>query len=62
MLAEQVFELTVRASTAHDDIAGAYRQHANAYVAKPINLTEFIDAVQGIDAFFLETVTHLPRP
>ncbi|MFI6080338.1 response regulator [Streptomyces sp. NPDC051217] len=48
-------------SAAPDDIAGAYRQHANAYVAKPINLTEFIEAVQGIDAFFLETATLLPR-
>lgn len=48
-------------SAAPDDIAGAYRQHANAYVAKPINLTEFIEAVQGIDAFFLETATRLPR-
>ncbi|MFD7517515.1 response regulator [Streptomyces niveus] len=48
-------------STAPDDIADAYRQHANAYVTKPINLTEFIEAVQGIDAFFLETATRLPR-
>lgn len=48
-------------STAPDDIADAYRQHANAYVAKPINLNEFIEAVQGIDAFFLETATRLPR-
>ncbi|WP_330173505.1 response regulator [Streptomyces sp. NBC_01498] len=48
-------------SAAPDDIAGAYRQHANAYVAKPINLTEFIEAVQGIDDFFLETATRLPR-
>ncbi|MFD3524840.1 response regulator [Streptomyces sp. NPDC058653] len=48
-------------SAAPDDIADAYRQHANAYVAKPINLTEFIESVQGIDAFFLETATSLPR-
>ncbi|QIQ01229.1 response regulator [Streptomyces liangshanensis] len=48
-------------SAAPDDIEGAYRQHANAYVAKPVNLDEFITAVQGIDAFFLDTAT-LPRP
>ncbi|MFD3518897.1 response regulator [Streptomyces sp. NPDC058653] len=49
-------------STAPDDIADAYRQHANAYVAKPINLPQFIEAVQGIDTFFLDTATRLPRP
>ncbi|MET9479601.1 response regulator [Streptomyces sp. NPDC006638] len=48
-------------SAAPDDIKDAYRQHANAYVAKPVNLDEFITAVQGIDAFFLDTAT-LPRP
>lgn len=48
-------------SAAPDDIADAYRQHANAYVTKPINLAEFIEAVQGIDTFFLETATRLPR-
>ncbi len=47
-------------SAAPDDIQGAYRQHANAYVAKPVNLDEFITAVQGIDSFFLDTAT-LPR-
>lgn len=48
-------------SAAPDDIEAAYRQHANAYVAKPVNLDEFITAVQGIDAFFLNTATRLPR-
>jgi CheY-like chemotaxis protein len=48
-------------SAAPDDIEDAYRQHANAYVAKPVNLDEFITAVQGIDAFFLDTATHPPR-
>ncbi|MFD3456600.1 response regulator [Streptomyces sp. NPDC058691] len=49
-------------SSAPDDVAGAYRQHANAYVTKPVNLDDFERAVQSIDAFYLDTVTKLPRP
>lgn len=45
-------------SSAPDDITSAYREHANAYVTKPVNLDDFNRAVQGIDDFFLDTVTH----
>lgn len=45
-------------SGAPDDIEGAYQGHANAYVTKPVNLDDFITAVQSIDAFFLNTVTR----
>ncbi|GAA3904045.1 response regulator [Streptomyces sp. NPDC003631] len=48
-------------SSAPDDVTGAYRHHANAYVTKPVNLEDFERAVQNIDAFYLETITHLPR-
>ncbi|MFJ4922772.1 response regulator [Streptomyces sp. NPDC088725] len=49
-------------SAAPDDIEDAYRQHANAYVTKPVNLDEFIHSVQGIDSFFLDTAAKPPRP
>ncbi|SHN17834.1 response regulator [Actinacidiphila paucisporea] len=49
-------------SSAPDDIAGAYREHVNAYVTKPVNLDDFNRAVQGIDDFFLDTITHPDRP
>jgi CheY-like chemotaxis protein len=45
-------------SSAPDDITSTYREHANAYVTKPVNLDDFNRAVQGIDDFFLDTVTH----
>ncbi|MDX3071052.1 response regulator [Streptomyces sp. NPDC088354] len=48
-------------SSAPDDVSGAYREHANAYVTKPVNLDDFERAVQSIDAFYLDTVTRLPR-
>jgi CheY-like chemotaxis protein len=49
-------------SAAPDDIEDAYRQHANAYVTKPVNFDEFTDSVQGIDAFFLDTAAKPARP
>ncbi|MFJ6709037.1 MULTISPECIES: response regulator [unclassified Streptomyces] len=49
-------------SSAPEDVTGAYRKHANAYVTKPVNLDDFERAVQSIDMFYLETATRLPRP
>lgn len=48
-------------SSAPDDVAGAYRQHANAYVTKPVNLAEFEEAVRSIDAFYLDVAAKPPR-
>ncbi|MFD8595977.1 response regulator [Kitasatospora sp. NPDC059646] len=48
-------------SSAPDDVVGAYSSHANAYVTKPVNLAEFEQAVQSIDAFYLDTATRPPR-
>ena len=42
-------------SGAPADVAAAYRSHTNAYITKPVNLEDFIHAVQSIDAFFLDT-------
>ncbi|MFC1403842.1 MULTISPECIES: response regulator [Streptacidiphilus] len=48
-------------SSAPQDIAGAYRSHANAFITKPVTLDEFAQAVRSIDAFFLDTATRVPR-
>ena len=45
-------------SAAPDDVTCAYEEHANAYVTKPVNLDDFIRAVQSIDTFFLDTATR----
>jgi CheY-like chemotaxis protein len=49
-------------SNAPDDVVGAYRRHANAYITKPVDLDGFARAVHSIDAFFLDTVVKAPRP
>ncbi|MFJ3233951.1 response regulator [Streptomyces sp. NPDC086787] len=48
-------------SAAPDDVSGAYRHHANAYVTKPVNLEEFEAAVRSIDAFYLDVAVKPPK-
>ncbi|WP_371483033.1 hypothetical protein [Kitasatospora sp. NBC_00315] len=48
---------TVRAPRAADDIAGAHRAHANAYITKSSDPDALTLAVRAIDSFFLRTVT-----
>jgi two-component system, chemotaxis family, response regulator Rcp1 len=46
-------------SRAERDILQAYDRHANCYVTKPVDVKQFIDAVKGIQDFWL-TVVKLP--
>jgi len=47
-------------SSAEEDILRSYKLHANAYVTKPVDLDQFINAVRQIDEFFLQVV-RLPQ-
>ncbi|GAA4493045.1 response regulator [Actinoallomurus oryzae] len=47
-------------SAADEDVATAYATHASAYVVKPVNLDDFIEAVRNIDTFYREFAEHLP--
>jgi CheY-like chemotaxis protein len=47
-------------SSAEEDILRSYTLHANAYVTKPVDLDQFINAVRQIDEFFLQMV-RLPQ-
>ena len=42
------------------DVLSAYEQHANAYIAKPIDLDQFASVVNAIEAFWL-SVVRLPE-
>jgi CheY-like chemotaxis protein len=48
-------------SNAAEDFARAHDTHASAYVVKPLNLDEFISAVQDIDTFYRELTEPLPE-
>ncbi len=46
-------------SSAEEDIMRSYKLHANAYVTKPVDVSDFIAAVRQIDDFFV-SVVRLP--
>ncbi len=47
-------------SSAEEDILRSYELHANAYVTKPVDLDQFMNAVRQIDEFFVQVV-RLPQ-
>jgi two-component system, chemotaxis family, response regulator Rcp1 len=47
-------------SSAERDINSAYELHANCYISKPVDFTEFIEAVRSLEGFWLRIV-RLPR-
>lgn len=48
--------IVVSASLNPADVQRAYRLHANAYVSKPIEPKEFLEAVNSIEQFWLQIV------
>lgn len=48
-------------SEAEEDIIGAYKLHANAYITKPVDFEQFTQIVHQIDDFFIGLV-KLPPP
>jgi len=46
-------------STEEKDILGAYNEHANCYITKPIDMDKFMEAVRSIEEFWL-SVVRLP--
>jgi len=47
-------------SDAEEDILRTYELHANCYITKPIDLSQFIKVVNSIDDFWL-SIVQLPR-
>jgi chemotaxis family two-component system response regulator Rcp1 len=46
-------------SHAEEDIAASYRQHANCYISKPVDIDQFRSVVASIENFWF-TVVQLP--
>jgi CheY-like chemotaxis protein len=44
-------------SSSEQDVLRSYQLHANAFVTKPADVTEFMAAVRQIDQFFLTTAS-----
>ena len=52
--------IVLTSSSAEADIQRAYALHANCFISKPVDFTEFIHAVRGLEGFWLKIV-RLPR-
>jgi CheY-like chemotaxis protein len=44
-------------SRAEEDIVRSYDLHANAYVTKPLDLTQFLEVIRVLEEFWLAVVT-----
>ena len=47
-------------STAEKDVIDSYKNYANCYIAKPVNLDKFFEVVQKIENFWI-SIVHLPK-
>lgn len=48
--------IVLTTSASQDDIARAYGSHANCYITKPVDLDQFLRAIQSIESFWLSLV------
>jgi len=55
----QIPVIVLTVSSAEEDILRSYNLHANCYLTKPIEFTDFVKVVQSIEEFWL-TIVRLP--
>jgi chemotaxis family two-component system response regulator Rcp1 len=55
-LLKEIPTIILSTSAANDDIANAYRNHASAYMTKPIELHEFRDRMKRFADFWLSEI------
>lgn len=48
-------------SSSHSDIRKSYRNHANCFITKPIEVSDFIKAISVIEDFWFNTVALPPK-
>ncbi|MBD3316533.1 MAG: response regulator [Chitinivibrionales bacterium] len=53
--------IVLTGSTADKDIADTYDNHANCFVAKPIELADYMSMLEAIESFWLATVILPPE-
>jgi CheY-like chemotaxis protein len=49
-------------SSLQEDVLRSYDLHANAYVTKPVDLEQYMQAIRQIDDFFVQVVRLPTRP
>ena len=59
-LLKQIPAIILSTSAADDDVWNAYRNHASAYMTKPIELREFRDRIKRFADFWLSEICFVP--
>jgi len=57
---KQIPVVVLTTSRAEQDVLRSYALHANCYITKPVDFTQFMEVVKSIEHFWLAVVT-LPR-
>jgi CheY-like chemotaxis protein len=53
--------IVLTTSTDEEDILRSYRLHANAYIAKPVDFSQFVDAVKMVAQYWFTLVKLPPK-
>lgn len=53
--------IVLTSSTAEADIQRSYELHANCFISKPVDFSEFLAAVRSLEGFWLKIVRLPPR-
>ena len=48
--------IVLTSSTSAEDVSKAYGEHANCYIAKPVDLDEFVRIIEMVEEFWFKTV------
>lgn len=54
---KQIPVIMLTTSSAEQDIMESYKNHANCYITKPIDVDDFNRAMESIENFWIQTVT-----
>jgi CheY-like chemotaxis protein len=55
---EMIPVIIMTTSASQDDIVSSYRHHAASFVTKPVDFSEFLEAVRSIEGFWLSIVRY----
>ena len=57
---KQIPVIMLTTSSSRKDVLLAYKNYANCFISKPVEINEFIEAVRKIENFWIDIV-HLPN-
>lgn len=58
---KQIPVVVLTSSRAEKDLLGAYDQHANCFITKPVGFEDFMEVIRSIENFWLTIVVLPPR-